>query len=321
MFGIVGYTLNETLVYTVLETFDVGGSTAIHTFGAYFGLAVSFMLRFKIKVLKNVEESYTNATFAMIGTLFLWMFWPSFNAGYFPQNGFQRSLIITNTILSLTGSCLATFIVSALKESKFGMEAILNATLAGGVAIGAPSGVIVNPAISLFIGLLAGSVSALGYTSLSKRLESIGLHDTCGVNNLHGIPGIMGGVISGVVIGAYRTGVGIFPAYKDQISVLNNNRTYIEQGGIQVAATFMSMGIGLVFGLVTGLVISFYYKFVNEELFEDKTYFEIPHEEINHHPLALNETLQTTVAPKKRLQPLHHNPEQPSEIVLDVSRE
>jgi len=27
-----------------LHTFDAGGSTAIHTFGAFFGLAVSFVL-------------------------------------------------------------------------------------------------------------------------------------------------------------------------------------------------------------------------------------------------------------------------------------
>ena len=41
---IVGYTLNEQLVYGKLKVFDAGGSTAIHTFGAYFGLTVSLIL-------------------------------------------------------------------------------------------------------------------------------------------------------------------------------------------------------------------------------------------------------------------------------------
>lgn len=152
----------------------------------------------------------------MIGTLFLWMFWPSFNAGYFPENGFERSLIISNTILSLTGSCLSTFIMSALLRDKFSMEDILNATLAGGVAIGAPCGVVVNPAISLFIGILAGIVSTTGFVKLTKFIEEsrLGIHDTCGVNNLHGIPGIMGGIISGIVIAGYRSGVGVYPAYR-----------------------------------------------------------------------------------------------------------
>ena len=41
---IIGYTLNEAIVYEVIGTYDVGGSTAIHTYGAYFGLAVSYIL-------------------------------------------------------------------------------------------------------------------------------------------------------------------------------------------------------------------------------------------------------------------------------------
>lgn len=82
--GIVGYTLNEELVYNVLKTFDVGGSTAIHTYGAYFGLSVSFILSKKCKPSKAAQTTYGNIIFALIGTLFLWMYWPSFNAGFFP---------------------------------------------------------------------------------------------------------------------------------------------------------------------------------------------------------------------------------------------
>lgn len=41
---IVGYTLNEQIVYELLGVYDVGGSTAIHTFGAYFGLTVSLII-------------------------------------------------------------------------------------------------------------------------------------------------------------------------------------------------------------------------------------------------------------------------------------
>lgn len=41
---IIGYTLNEQLIYGRLRVFDAGGSTVIHTFGAYFGLTVSLIL-------------------------------------------------------------------------------------------------------------------------------------------------------------------------------------------------------------------------------------------------------------------------------------
>lgn len=86
------------------------------------------------------------------------------------------------------------------------MEDILNASLAGGVIIGAGSGVIINPAASLTIGFLGGVISTFGFIKLTSFLDQkIGLNDTCGVHNLHGIPGILGGIASAIVIAAYQS--------------------------------------------------------------------------------------------------------------------
>ena len=89
------------------------------------------------------------------------------------------------------------------------MEDILNASLAGGVIIGAPAGIITNPLASLLIGFCGGSLSTLMFAKLSAKMhEVMGLHDTCGVNNLHGIPGFLGGLLSAVIIASYgRYGV------------------------------------------------------------------------------------------------------------------
>jgi ammonia channel protein AmtB len=37
-------------------------------------------------------------------------------------------------------------------------------------------------------------------------MKCIGLYDTCGVHNLHGIPGILGGIWSAIIIAFYNTG-------------------------------------------------------------------------------------------------------------------
>lgn len=110
---------------------------------------------------------------AMIGTLFLWMFWPSFNAGVFPQNQYEKSLVISNTILSLAGSCLSAIITSVFirKDYKIDMEDVLNATLAGGVIIGAPSGLVTNPAAALAIGFIGGAISSLCFAKLGPKLK------------------------------------------------------------------------------------------------------------------------------------------------------
>ena len=84
--------------------------------------------------------------------------------------------------------------------SKLDMEVVLNATLAGGVAVGSACDLLLSPAGGLAIGSFAGIVSALGFLKLSPYLkQKIGLHDTCGVHNLHGLPGVMGGIIGTIV--------------------------------------------------------------------------------------------------------------------------
>jgi ammonium transporter Rh len=53
---------------------------SIHTFGAYFGLAASLFFNGKTaKQSKQAGSNYNSNLFAMIGTIFLWMYWPSFN--------------------------------------------------------------------------------------------------------------------------------------------------------------------------------------------------------------------------------------------------
>jgi hypothetical protein len=50
--------------------------------------------------------------------------------------------------------------------------------------------------------------------------------------------------------------------------------TPFKQGGLQIAATFTSIGIGIVTALICGIFLKFVYSFKEEELFNDGVYFE-----------------------------------------------
>jgi ammonia channel protein AmtB len=77
------------------------------------------------------------------------------------------------------------------------MEVLLNATLAGGVVMGASCDLITGPGFAMIAGAIAGAISALGFLKLNRILkEKINLHDTCGVTFLHCIPGTLGGFVS-----------------------------------------------------------------------------------------------------------------------------
>jgi len=73
------------------------------------------------------------------------------------------------------------------------MEDIQNATLAGGVAVGSSSDLVISAWGAILIGCIAGAVSCVGFVRIKEWVYlNLGLHDTCGVNYLHGLPGIIG---------------------------------------------------------------------------------------------------------------------------------
>ncbi|XP_020600999.1 ammonium transporter Rh type A-like isoform X2 [Orbicella faveolata] len=206
---VVFYAINELIAVEFLKYADAGGSIIIHTFGAYFGLALSRVLYTK-KALDNPKEesNYHSDLFAMIGTVFLWMYWPSFNAALVAPDYVAQHRSVINTYFSLAAACVTTFALSPVFQRndgkwKLSMVHIQNATLAGGVAVGTASNMSISPWGALLIGCSAGALSTVGYAYLTPFLTKYTkTHDTCGVNNLHGMPGILGG-IAGAIAAAH----------------------------------------------------------------------------------------------------------------------
>lgn len=113
------------------------------------------------------------------------------------------------------------------KKGKFEIEIMLNATLAGGVAMGANADIITSPFGSMLLGTLTGAISALGFAYLTPFVRGkIGLHDTCGVLYLHCIPGIIGGIVSSIVCSMCDNTFGVNYSYE-----FLANRTAKQQAG------------------------------------------------------------------------------------------
>lgn len=251
------YSLNEALCTSILYVVDMGGSIFIHCFGAYYGLAATYFFQPKKAISsKHGEGGYTSQTIAMIGTLFLWIYWPSFNGGLAPGTSQQR--VVVNTILSISTSCISACAVSRIVKGKLDMEVVLNATLAGGVSIGGASDMVVTGALSMGIGFLAGCISALGFLFIGPFLKNkINLHDTCGVHNLHGMPGIFGGLVSSISTGCAGYAFNDNPHVSEIfIKVYNGERTFFIQGCYQFAAVIVTITIAVISGALSGYISS-----------------------------------------------------------------
>ena len=75
------------MVMVIFQTSDAGGSILTHAFGAFFGLGLTYGLGVKPEHIpeQNRRTNYMSDTFALVGTIVLWVFWPSFN-GEFSDN-------------------------------------------------------------------------------------------------------------------------------------------------------------------------------------------------------------------------------------------
>lgn len=171
---------------------DTGGSILIHAFGALFGVAAALSLTRGQEQAIPIESDDTSDRFSLLGSMVLWVFWPSFCAALVPASAIPATAV--NVILALCASTLATYAGSVLLRGKILPADIANAALAGGVAIGSTCDR-VPPLQAFAIGLAAGLLSTVGYALVQEQLQkALRLVDTCGVLYLHGLPGLLGGL-------------------------------------------------------------------------------------------------------------------------------
>ncbi len=191
---------------------DTGGSIVIHAFGAIFGLGVAISMTTKNEYDAAIEADATSDRFSLLGSMVLWVFWPSFCAALvLPEEVVMTGI---NVILALSGATIATVFASIRLRGKIDAADIANASLAGGVAIGSVCNT-ATPTEAIIIGVAAGAISTFGFAIVQSRLQKgLKIVDTCGVSNLHGIPGIFGGlvaliIVSGINYSAQLTGIGL----------------------------------------------------------------------------------------------------------------
>ncbi|XP_051776154.1 ammonium transporter Rh type C 1-like isoform X3 [Erpetoichthys calabaricus] len=285
LIGVTLYAVEEYIILTLLNVRDAGGSMVIHIFGAYYGLAISRVLyRPKLNQEKN-GSVYHSDVFAMIGTLFLWLFWPSFNSAISNTGDGQHRAMI-NTYVSLSSSVVTAVAISSLtqKKGKLDMVHIQNATLAGGVAMGTASEMMVSCYGALIVGFCCGIISTLGFVYLTPLLESkLHIQDTCGIHNLHAMPGLIGGIVGAITAASATEAVyskeGLVNVFKFKDAF--QNRSTSTQGGYQAAGICIALAFGLVGGTIVGFILKlpFWGDAPDENCFEDDVYWEVPEEE------------------------------------------
>ncbi|CAF99542.1 unnamed protein product, partial [Tetraodon nigroviridis] len=283
LFGVTLFAVEEYIILDLLHCRDAGGSMVIHAFGGYYGLAISWVLyRPNLHQSKRLNGSvYHSDVFAMIGTLFLWMFWPSFNSAITDHGDGQHRAAI-NTYLGLASCVLTTVAISSMhdKRGRLDMVHIQNATLAGGVALGTAAEFMITPYGALIVGFCCGIISTFGYIFVTPFLEKrLKLQDTCGIHNLHAVPGMLGGFVGAIVAATANESIyskeGLINTF--DLEGKYADRSLGTQGGFQAAGTCVAIAFGLVGGAIVGFILKFpiWGDPADDNCFDDEAYWEV----------------------------------------------
>ncbi|XP_049675711.1 blood group Rh(CE) polypeptide [Accipiter gentilis] len=261
---IIAFHMSRWINITSLRISDSISMMHVHLFGAYFGLAVSS--RFSEPSPRTEKNASTPKSdlLSMLGTLFLWVFWPSFNSVLLEKNNTKA---IYNTYFALAVSAVTAFVLSLLtaKDGKFRMTDIHSAVLAGGVTVGYAADIIKYPWIAMILGLLASGIAVLGSYCLQRCLHpALKIHDASGIHFTFGLPGVLG-ALAQVVLSALENWTE------------SSRLDYLVM--IPIGAFCLTISVALITGFITGLIVNLklFKTTPVSKYFEDQFYWEFPH--------------------------------------------
>ncbi|XP_036067747.1 rh50-like protein [Oryzias melastigma] len=299
---ILVFAVTEWAVLKYIRINDAGGTILIHLFACYFGLGVSFVLyrpRLNNGHPKEIT-SYHSDILSVMGTLFLWIFWPSFNSALTFKGDDQHRAIL-HTFIGLSSSTITAFSLSALfnKRGKLTMADIQNVTLAGGVTVGASVDMMISPVAAYALGVMGCTACFLGYKYMTPFLaQRMRIQDQCGIHNLHGLTGLISSIagICAILLATEETyGPSMYQIFSHRAPPEGDpkllelqklipglkpglGRTARDQALYQLAAIVSTIAASAAGGVFTGLImkLQFLASPSDEDCFDDQLFFDVP---------------------------------------------
>jgi len=169
---------------------DFAGGTVVHLSAGLAALAGAIYLG---KRKKMIEEP-ANIPFVILGTGLLWFGWFGFNAGSALGANIDAVIAFANTNLASATSMITWIFLDRMLNKKMSAIGACIGAIVGLVAI-TPAAGFVNLGQSIFIGFFAAVISNIAI-QVQKQCN---IDDTLDVFPSHGVGGIVGMILTGVL--------------------------------------------------------------------------------------------------------------------------
>jgi Amt family ammonium transporter len=178
---------------------DYSGGYVIHLAAGTTGFVAAAVIG--PRLARDRERAVpNNLPLAAVGAGVLWLGWNGFNGGDPYFSGADASLAVLNTNLT-TAVALLTWVIwdiFASKQRKPTFLGAVNGMITGLVAI-TPAAGFVNSFGAIIIGVVASSLVWMSWNWLGRARLFQKVDDTLGVFHTHGVAGLAGGLLVGVL--------------------------------------------------------------------------------------------------------------------------
>jgi ammonium transporter, Amt family len=176
-----------------LGALDFAGGTVVHINAAVAALVVALFVGPR-KDYGHQAVVPQNVPFTLLGTGLLWLGWFGFNGGSALGANTSAALAFVNTMLAPMGTLFVWMILDLLRNSKATAIGAATAIVVGLVAI-TPAAGFISPISAILLGCIAAVPS---YYALLFRARTR-LDDSLDVLSAHGVGGIVGALLTGIL--------------------------------------------------------------------------------------------------------------------------
>jgi len=226
-----------------MGVFDFAGGLVVHTTAGISALVIAYSLGSRKDFPKNFNPPHS-PVLAMIGACMLWVGWFGFNAGSALSANESAGMAMLVTHISAATATITWMFIDWIKNGKPGLVGMITGMIAGLATITPASG-FVGPMGAIILGILAGSICyyCVGFVKFKLQID-----DSLDVFAVHGVGGILGTLLAGILATDFFGGLGLDKSAAEQ--------TMIQAIGILSVALLSFVGtviIVKIIKLTTGL--------------------------------------------------------------------
>ena len=193
---------------------DFAGGLVVHTTAGVSSLVIAYFLG-RRKGFPKIAHPPHSPVLAMIGASMLWVGWFGFNAGSALAANGNAAMAMLVTHSSAATATLTWMCIDWYKNGKPGLIGIITGMVAGLATVTPASGYI-GPMGGIILGLLSGFICYwfVGFIKFKLKID-----DSLDVFAVHGVGGILGTLLAGILATDTFGGLGIEKSAFDQTIV------------------------------------------------------------------------------------------------------